>query len=236
MPQTIYELATDQKNGLMSKGDFAKLQGIAAQATKVENSETNGNIQINDVETPVYVHPTVTAGALVSGLYKITTDGNGHVTLGTKVVKGDITALGIPAQDTTYGPATADAAGLMSAADFTKLQGVAVGAQVNVLEKVSVNGGALPVSSKGVNIDLTPYALKTDIASAVNYKGSVENYEALPTKDVKAGDMYNVESADPSHQIDAGMNVVWNGESWDPMAPMITMTGITNEEIDALFA
>lgn len=32
------------------------------------------------------------------------------------------------------------------------------------------------------------------------------------------------------------MNVVWNGESWDPMAPMITMTGITNEEIDALFA
>ena len=32
------------------------------------------------------------------------------------------------------------------------------------------------------------------------------------------------------------MNVVWNGASWDPMAPMITMTGITNEEIDALFA
>ena len=236
MPQTIYELATAQKDGLMSMGDFAKLQGIAAQATKVENSETNGNIQINDVETPVYVHPTVTAGALGAGLYKITTDGNGHVTLGTKVVKGDITALGIPAQDTTYGPATADAAGLMSAADFTKLQGVAVGAQVNVIEKVSVNGGALPVSSKGVNIDLTPYALKTDIASAVNYKGSVENYAALPTKDVKAGDMYNVETADPDHQIDAGMNVVWNGTSWDPMAPMITMTGITNEEIDALFA
>lgn len=37
-------------------------------------------------------------------------------------------------------------------------------------------------------------------------------------------------------QVDAGMNVVWNGASWDPMAPMITMTGITNEEIDALFA
>ena len=236
MPQTIYELATAQKDGLMSKGDFAKLQGIAAQATKVENSETNGNIQINDVETPVYVHPTVTAGALGAGLYKITTDGNGHVTLGTKVVKGDITALGIPAQDTTYGPASAEAAGLMSASDFTKLQGIAVGAQVNVLEKVSVNGSTLPISTKGVNIDLTPYALKTDIASAVNYKGSVENYAALPTKDVKAGDMYNVETADPAHQIDAGMNVVWNGASWDPMAPMITMTGITNEEIDALFA
>ena len=101
---------------------------------------------------------------------------------------------------------------------------------------MSVNGSTLPISTKGVNIDLTPYALKTDIASAVNYKGSVENYAALPTKDVKAGDMYNVETADPAHQIDAGMNVVWNGASWDPMAPMITMTGITNEEIDALFA
>lgn len=67
MPQTIYELATAQKDGLMSNEDFAKLQGIAAQATKVENSETNGNIQINDVETPVYVHPTVTAGALGAG-------------------------------------------------------------------------------------------------------------------------------------------------------------------------
>lgn len=64
MPQTIYELATAQKDGLMSKEDFAKLQGIAAQATKVENSETNGNIQINDVETPVYVHPTVTGTSL----------------------------------------------------------------------------------------------------------------------------------------------------------------------------
>ena len=111
-----------------------------------------------------------------------------------------------------------------------------MGAQVNVLEKVSVNGGALPVSSKGVNIDLYAVTLKTDIASAVNYKGSVENYATLPTEGAKAGDMYNVETADPAHQIDAGMNVVWNGESWDAMAPMITMTGITNEEIDALFA
>ena len=110
MPQTIYELATDQKNGLMSKGDFAKLQGIAAQATKVENSETNGNIQINDVETPVYVHPSVTAGALVSGLYKITTDGNGTLPSARRLSRATSPALGIPAQDTPHRPATADAA------------------------------------------------------------------------------------------------------------------------------
>lgn len=41
--------------------------------------------------------------AASSGLYKITTDAAGHVTSQTDVVKDDITNLGIPAQDTTYG-------------------------------------------------------------------------------------------------------------------------------------
>lgn len=44
-----------------------------------------------------YVHPTSAAGAKAAGLYKITTDANGHVTAATVVAKTDITALGIPA-------------------------------------------------------------------------------------------------------------------------------------------
>lgn len=55
-----------------------KLAGIAESANK-------------------YVHPTSAAGAKASGLYKITTDANGHVTAATAVGKADITALGIPA-------------------------------------------------------------------------------------------------------------------------------------------
>lgn len=47
--------------------------------------------------------------------------------------------------------------------------------------------------------------------------------------------MYNVETADATHGIDAGVNVVWNGTSWDPMAPMITIESATTTEIDALF-
>ena len=38
-----------------------------------------------------------------SGLYKLTIDAAGHVTAATKVEKFDITKLGIPGQDTTYG-------------------------------------------------------------------------------------------------------------------------------------
>lgn len=47
-----------------------------------------------------YTHPTYTARA--AGFYKVTVDGTGHVSAVTNVVKADITALGIPGQDTTY--------------------------------------------------------------------------------------------------------------------------------------
>lgn len=51
-----------------------------------------------------YTHPTYTSQT--KKLYKVAVDGTGHVSDATEVVKSDITALGIPAQDTTYTPAT----------------------------------------------------------------------------------------------------------------------------------
>lgn len=69
-----------------------------------------------------YIHPSYTAKA--SGLYKMTVDATGHVSAVAAVTKDDITALGIPAQDTKYGNATASSAGLMSAADKAKLDGM----------------------------------------------------------------------------------------------------------------
>lgn len=69
-----------------------------------------------------YVHPSYTAKT--SGLYKVTVDATGHVSAVAAVTKGDITALGIPGQDTTYPEATTAKVGLMSAADKTKLDGM----------------------------------------------------------------------------------------------------------------
>lgn len=69
-----------------------------------------------------YVHPSYTAKA--SGLYKVTVDATGHVSAVAAVTKGDITALGIPGSDTQYSNATASTAGLMSAADKAKLDGM----------------------------------------------------------------------------------------------------------------
>jgi hypothetical protein len=232
VPETVYTLATSLKDGLISASDFTKIQGISEGANKVTASSDNGYILIDGVSTKVYTPPSVSA--LTSGMYKITVNANGYVTAGEAVKKSDITALGIPAQDTTYTNATSSKAGLMSSSDYTKLQGVAEGAQVNVIETVKVNGTALTVNSKIVNIDLSAYALKTDISAAVNYRGSVDNYSDLPTSPT-IGDMYNVANADASHDVDAGDNVVWTGSAWDVLSGMIVIDAVTNAQIDELF-
>ena len=100
-----YENATTEYDGLMSAADKTKLDGIQAGANN-------------------YTHPASAAGAKASGLYNVQTDAQGHVIAAVNVVKDDITALGIPAQDTTYVDATTGASGLMSAADKTKLDGM----------------------------------------------------------------------------------------------------------------
>lgn len=53
------------------------------------------------------------------------------------------------------------------------------------------------------------------LATAYTYKGSVATYAELPTTGQKAGDTYNVETADPDHGIKAGDNVAWTGTEWD---------------------
>ena len=233
IPQKEYAVATQTANGLMSSTDKTKLDGISTGANKTEKSATNGNIKVDGSEVQVYSHPSYTSA--VAGLYKITVDSKGHVSLTSAVTKDDITALGIPGQDTTYNDATQAVHGLMSTTDKAKLDGIASGAQVNVLESIKVNGSALTITGKSANIDLSGYALKTDISAAVNYRGSVASYADLPASP-SSGDMYNVETADSEHGISAGENVVWNGASWDAVGSSFVIETATTGEIDALFA
>ena len=120
-----------------------------------------------------YVHPAYTPQA--NGLYKVTVDETGHVSAVAAAVKGDITALGIPGQDTTYAPATASANGLMSAADKSKLDGF----------------GAADT-----------YALKSDLSSVYKYKGSVASETDLPASGNTSGDVYNVEDTGMNYAWD----------------------------------
>lgn len=123
------DVATASTAGAMSAADKAKLDGIADGANN-------------------YTHPAHTAHE--SGLYKVTVDAQGHVSGAEAVTKTDITGLGIPAQDTTYTDVTAGgASGLMTGADKTKMDGIAVGATKveasTTPGNIKINGSETPV-------------------------------------------------------------------------------------------
>ena len=80
-----------------------------SDTTKVDK-ETGKGLSTNDYSNSemsnvlsAYTHAVTNKGsAFTSGLYKITTNSEGHVTAATVVQKSDITGLGIPGSDTTY--------------------------------------------------------------------------------------------------------------------------------------
>lgn len=127
----------------------------------------------------------------------------------------------------------------LSTNDYTtdeknKLAGIAAKAQVNVLESVKVNGTALTITNKGVNIDLSNYVQKGDVSTVMRYCGSVKNWGALPASGNTVGDAYNVETADASHNLNAGDNVVWNGTTWDVLSGTIDLSGyVTKDELES---
>lgn len=76
--------------------------------------ETSSTAYRGDRGKTAYDHAAAKGSAFSSGLYKITTNAQGHVTAATPVAKADITALGIPSTNTTYSAmtgASASAAG-----------------------------------------------------------------------------------------------------------------------------
>jgi hypothetical protein len=108
---------------------------VAGSNITITPDSGNDNITIAATNT-VYSHPTYTAKN--SGLYKVTVDSTGHVSGATAVAKSDITALGIPAQDTTY---TLGSFGITAtAAELNTLDGItATVAELNYTDGVTSN-------------------------------------------------------------------------------------------------
>ena len=119
--------ATETAAGLMMPSAVTKLKGIDEGANK-------------------YTHPAHTARA--SGLYKITVDKLGHVTNVSAVQKSDITHLGIPDSNTTYDLASDYSNGLMSSDQYTKLKGIASGANKTTVDATLSSSSVNPVQNK----------------------------------------------------------------------------------------
>ena len=66
-------------------------------------------------------------------------------------------------------------------------------------------------------------AVRDSLAKMITYQGSVDNYSDLPTNP-QVGYSYNVKNADKEHGVNAGDNVVWNGEDWDNFGGAIDMS------------
>ena len=125
-----------EKTSLADADLLAALDSAASSATKkVKFSTLKAALKTYfDALYNKYVHPAYTAKT--AGLYKVTVDATGHVSAATAVAKSDITALGIPGQDTVYTLPTASA---------SVLGGVKVGAGLamasGVLSVGDIDGG-----------------------------------------------------------------------------------------------
>ena len=107
LDSSAYTAATSTTSGYMSSKDYIKLSGIEENANVniIEAITVNGDaVSVTDktaaIEVKEYTHPKFTKHD--AGLYKITVNDEGHASNATVVTKDDITALGIPAQDTVY--------------------------------------------------------------------------------------------------------------------------------------
>lgn len=152
---------------------------------RVCRNGTWGNWSQDILTDTKYTHPGYTAKS--SGLYKITVDGTGHVSATTAVTKSDITALGIPGQDTntTYSTGTSSTPGLAklytgtgSATDGTMTQkaitdGLNSKSGIGHTHNYAGSSSAGGVANSAAKLSTTrTVSGGTDITMSFNYNGS----------------------------------------------------------------
>ena len=139
-----------------------------------------------------YVHPAGSAPSKASGFYKFSTDSTSHVASVTAVTKADITALGIPAQNTntTYTFANGSTGNFTVTPSVGSAQTVSVGKPANAGNADTVGGispsafvkkagdtmtGTLTINQTSSTIPLT--LIGKNEASYVQFNNGVDSSE-----------------------------------------------------------
>lgn len=73
--------------------------------------------------------------------------------------------------------------------------------------------------------------LKASVAAALDYKGTKDSYDQLPSSGNKKGDVWNVVAAHGT--TPAGTNYAWDGAKWNPLGGTIDLSGYyTKSQVD----
>lgn len=75
--------------------------------------------------------------------------------------------------------------------------------------------------------------LSGKLSGVYTYKGSVASYTELPSDNLTAGDVYNVEAEYDGNP--AGTNYAWTGTEWDALSGIVDLSNFyTKDEVDGL--
>lgn len=166
--------------------------------------------------------------------------------------------------DTTYDEATQSAAGLMSAADKTKLDGIEAGAEVNVLEGITVGGTAQTPADKvialgsaaGASVEATvandsglptgaavmtyvnglDFQTSSDVDSAISTAlATVLDWKGVVADMTALNAISSPKTGDVYHVTASGSEYAWNGSAWEELGLTFDATGFVQES-DIVYA
>ena len=167
------------------KGADTTTDGEIGLVPKPTKGNSNRFLRSDGTWAIPYTHPSYTAKS--SGLYKVTVDSTGHVSATSAVTKSDITALGIPGQDTntTY---TLKSFGITATAtQLNYVKGVTSSIQTQLNSKAASNhthsGLIVYTSTEVVN---TTQALTWNIYTGLGYRPKC----VIITPQINIGDAY----------------------------------------------
>lgn len=109
---------------------------------------------------------------------------------------------------------------------------VATGKVVEIIDSLeSDKTDAALSAAQGKALKTLVDDLKASVAAALDYKGTKDTYDALPTEGNKKGDVWNVVAAHGT--TPAGTNYAWDGTQWDPLGGTIDLSGYyTKTQVD----
>lgn len=100
-----------------------------------------------------------------------------------------------------------------------------------IVDSINLQSGgenALPTASA---VRVAVNQIKTDLGSALTYKGSVDTYDQLP-EEAAVGDTWNVAQAYQTYP--AGTNYAWTGTAWDALGGSVDLSGYQTKSDDTL--